>query len=145
MLSPALLAAIDRSSQEMGDASADDAVALALKSTTSRLRFGLGHRTHMRFDMAERQAHCAEYAQLFAAVFTRIARNKKLRATARVIRSDARLFGSTIDDPAWRDHDWVLVTAEPDRRWFVDPSFADTGLGWDVQSNVRAHASLPLR
>jgi hypothetical protein len=48
-------------------------------------------------------------------------------------------------DPAWRDHDWVLVVARTpsgERRLFVDPTLHDMGLGWDISASVE-RAGLP--
>jgi hypothetical protein len=122
----------------------EDAIDLALGITSSKLRFGLDHATSMRFDQAVREGHCVEYAQLFVSVLDRIARSATLRVTTWPVRSDTHALGRSLPWRAWRDHDWVLV-ADPasKERWFVDPSFHDMGLGWDVEANVSGKDALP--
>jgi len=122
----------------------EDAIDLALGITSSKLVFGLDHATSMRFDRAVREGHCVEYAQLFVSVLDRIARRATLRVTTWPLRSDAQALGQVLPWRAWRDHDWVLV-ADPisKKRWFVDPSFHDLGLGWDVEANVSGKDTLP--
>jgi hypothetical protein len=42
----------------------------------------------------------------------------------------------------WADHDWALIqdgTGDDARRWCVDPTMHDMGLGWDVSANVRGN------
>jgi hypothetical protein len=70
-----------------------EAIAAALEATRRHLRFGLQHPTDLRFEVAEREAHCQGYAQLFAALFDRLARRSGLEARAQPVRSGARLLG----------------------------------------------------
>jgi hypothetical protein len=125
-------------------ATIDDLVTFALRTTASALHFGLRHRTRLSFDEAEREGNCIEYAELFATVFNR--EHGNLDARAWVVRSDARIFGETMSDPAWKDHDWVLVVAHTPygmKRLYVDPTLYDMGLGWDVSRAVHGDVRLP--
>lgn len=137
-LSPELAASLEERIDEASLATASDVARFALGVTGAWLRFGLGHRTSVAFSAAKREANCVEYAQLFAAVFNRAAKRKHLAARASVIRSDARVFGMTLPSPSLRDHDWVIVEphAAGQTRLFVDPTFDDLGLGWDISRGV---------
>jgi hypothetical protein len=120
------------------------AVGLALSMTARKLRFSLRHTTSYRFDTSERPAHCGEYAQLYVSVLQRVLSVSGLRASVLAIRSDARAAGRALPWRQWRDHDWVLVVESGTaRRWFVDPSLHDMGLGWDVADNVSGKDLLP--
>jgi hypothetical protein len=145
ILSRDLALSVDSGARSAGANSVDDLVAFALATTSAKLHFGLKHRTRLVFDGAEREGNCVEYAELFASVFNR--ERGGIDARAWVVRSDATLFGQHVGDPAWKDHDWVLVVARtPDggRRWlFVDPALYDFGLGWDISGAVRGAAGLP--
>jgi hypothetical protein len=143
-LTPAFAKEIEALAVRLAPNRIEDAIDLALDVTSSKLVFGLDHTTSMRFDLAVREGHCVEYAQLFVAVLDRIARHALLRVTTWPLRSDAHALGRVLPWGAWRDHDWVLV-ADPvsKARWFVDPSFHDLGLGWDVEANVSGKDALP--
>jgi hypothetical protein len=122
----------------------DDLVAFALRTTASALHFGLQHRTRLSFDGAEREGNCVEYAELFASIVNREHGNVDARAW--VVRSDAKVLGTTMPDAAWKDHDWVLVvarTSEGAHRLYVDPTLYDMGLGWDISRAVRGDVRLP--
>jgi hypothetical protein len=113
-------------------------VAFALHETGSMLHFGLAHPTRLRFDATDREGNCVEYAELLATVLNR--ERAQLHARAWVVRSDARLLGHAIVDPAWKDHDWVLLvvhSTDGTRRLYVDPTLDDMGLGWDLSRAVR--------
>ncbi len=117
--------------------SIDQAIQAALAITGSILSFGMGHEARWHFDERERVAHCEEYAQLFAVLLGRILAKSGHNARGSILRSDTRILGRPIRRPGWRTHDWVrVVDTASKRRWCVDPSFADTGLGWDVSGNV---------
>lgn len=73
----------------------------------------------------------------------RLAARRHVAARAWPVRSQARLFGARVPMRGWTDHDWVLVVARDGHRWYVDPTLDDTGLGWDVTSNVRGTVSPP--
>jgi len=127
-------------------ATPDDLVAFALHATTNALHFGLRHPTHLTFDPEEREGNCVEYAELFASTLNR--EHGKVDAHAWVVRSDARVLGAKMSDPAWRDHDWVLVVVrgpEGPRRLYVDPTLYGMGLGWDIAGAVRGDVRVPAR
>lgn len=124
--------------------SVDALSSFALRETTSELHFGLSHRTSLAFDGAEREGNCVEYAELFASIFNRERRG--IDARAWVVRSDARLFGEPMRDPAFRDHDWVLVVVRTPKgveKRYIDPTFYDMGLGADVSGAVRGEVRVP--
>lgn len=124
--------------------SPDDLVALALRATSSALHFGLSHRTRLTFDGVEREGNCVEYAELFASIVNREQGRGNVRAW--VVRSDAAILGETSKNPAWKDHDWVLVvarTSEGTRRLYVDPTLYDMGLGWDISRAVLGDVRTP--
>jgi hypothetical protein len=122
----------------------DGLVAFGLSATADSLHFGLGHRTRISFDAAEREGNCVEYAELFATIVNR--ERGKVDARAWVVRSDARILGETARDPAWKDHDWVLVvvgTPAGMKRLYVDPTLYDMGLGWDISGAVHGDVRPP--
>ena len=45
------------------------------------------------------------------------------------------MFAVRVPMRGWSDHDWVLVEGSG-RRWYVDPTFDDMGLGWDLAGHV---------
>jgi hypothetical protein len=139
-LDAALVRRIDAALADARIEATEDAIAFALAQTGEVLRFGLDHPSRLRFGAEEREAHCVEYAHLFAAVLERAAAARGLRARAWVVHSgQARLFGWAVPLPGFQDHDWVLVVAEEGgqvRSYHVDPTFSDAWLGWDVQRNV---------
>lgn len=121
----------------MSVTSIDQAIQAALAITGSSLSFGMGHKARWHFDEHERVAHCEEYAQLFAVLLARILAKAGHKARVAILRSDTRILGRPVHRPGWRTHDWVrVVDTASKRRWCVDPSFADTGMGWDVSDNV---------
>jgi hypothetical protein len=132
-LSPALAAEAARELDVAADP--DDALRAALRLTGRHLHFGLGHRRSDAFGTDEREAHCVEYAHLAGALLSRWSRahGDALRVT--VVRSEARLFGRRVPMRGWADHDWVLLEGGG-RRWLVDPTFDDMGLGWDLEGHV---------
>ena len=137
-LGAALARDLDAEASKAKLSSAGDLVALSLRTTAGALHFGLGHRTRLSFDTSEREGNCVEYAELFATIYNR--ERGSLSARAWVVRSDARILGQTVPDPAWKDHDWVLVvvrTNDGDERIFVDPTLYDMGMGWDVSRAVK--------
>jgi hypothetical protein len=99
----------------------------------------------MSFSAAEREGNCIEYAHLFARVFDKAAAKAGLSARAYAVHSaQARIFGHAVPMRGWDDHDWVLIqdgTGDEARRWFVDPTMHDAGLGWDISPNVRGTVS----
>jgi hypothetical protein len=127
----------------------EDAIRFSLKQTSARLHFGLGHPTNLSFSAAEREANCIEYSHMFARVFGMAAEKGKLSARAYVVHSArAEVFGSVVPLPGMRDHDWVLVvddTSSENQLWFVDPTFDDALLGWDLKENVAGEVKPPSR
>jgi len=117
---------------------ADDALRLALKMTGNQLRFGLGHPTKFAFGADGRSGNCLEYSHLFVKIFEMTANRNKIAAKAYVVHSSrAEVFGRVLPFPGLRDHDWVVIVDNVDKRkLFVDPTFADAGLGWDLATNV---------
>jgi hypothetical protein len=99
----------------------------------------------MAFTGAEREGNCIEYSHLFARVFDKAAAKGGLGARAYAVHSaQARFFSKTLPMRGWGDHDWVLIQegSGPDaKRWFVDPTLHDFGLGWDISANVRGPVS----
>ena len=125
-------------------ATPDDLVAFALRVTAGALHFGLAHRTRLSFDSTDREGNCVEYAELFASIFNR--EHGTVDARAWVVRSDAKILGKTARDPAWKDHDWVLVVVRAPgeaKRLYVDPTLYDMGLGWDVSRAVTGDVRVP--
>lgn len=116
----------------------EEALRFSLKITGNQLRFGLGHPTKYAFGAETRSANCIEYAHLFVRIFDMAATRHKIKAKAYVVHSTrAEVFQRSLPFPGLRDHDWVLIVDNVDkRRWFVDPSFDDVGLGWDLETNV---------
>jgi hypothetical protein len=108
-----------------------------LRVTREHLHFGMAHRTSLHFGAAEREAHCIEYAHLWATVFNQQAQRRGVAATALVMRSDARLFGVRIERRGWSDHDWVRVRALDGRQWLVDPTLDDTVGQWNIGGQVQ--------
>ena len=117
----------------------------ALDVAASDLRFGLAHPTSLRFGVTEREGNCIEYAHLFATVFNRAAARKHVAARAWVVHSDARVLGQKLPVRGWGDHDWALVVpGDPrEKRLFVDPTFYDFGLDWDITSKVSGVVKIP--
>ena len=88
--------------------SVDELLHFALGVTGGDLRFGLEHKTTLKFGTKEREGNCIEYAHLFATVFNRAADRKHVAARAYVVHSDARVLGKRLSTPGLDDHDWVL-------------------------------------
>ncbi|APR83461.1 Hypothetical protein A7982_08810 [Minicystis rosea] len=120
--------------------SVEEAMDFALSASDKLLRFGLEHPTSMSFSASEREGNCIEYAHFFARVFDKAASKAGLSARAYAVHSEkARVFGKTMPLRGWDNHDWVLIqegNGEDARRWFVDPTLHDMGLGWDISTNV---------
>jgi hypothetical protein len=109
----------------------------ALELTARTLHFGLGHRTSSRFD-EEREGHCVEYAELFAALFNGIADGSNASSHARVVRSaPASIWSVQLPGRSFRDHDYDLVSTPGEADRFIDPTFYDVLLGRSLSSNVR--------
>ena len=125
--------------------STDDALQLALRVTGEHLHFGLGHSTRLVFDGQEREANCIEYAHLFATVFRSAATRSGIGATAYVVHSaHARVYGMRVPLNGFGDHDWVFVVDRDGRRFYVDPTLFDAGLGWDVSGSVRGQVAVAM-
>jgi hypothetical protein len=124
-------------------------IEFALDQTAQHLHFGLGHRTTLAFSPSEREGNCIEYSHLFAKIFEAGAEASGVRATSYVVNSGrARLMGMAIPRRGWSDHDWVLVIERDAAgaelaRHFIDPSFYDTALGWDIRRSVIGPVSVP--
>ena len=145
-LSSELRARLDAARRAEPPASADALVEFALAQTAIQLHFGLDHVTSLRFDEAEREGHCVEYAELFVAILQHA--RGALDVQAWVVRSDARILGRTIPDPAFREHDWVLVRAREGgttRLLYLDPTFSDMGLAADLSRAVDGDVQVPAR
>jgi hypothetical protein len=125
--------------------SVEQAIAFANAEAGRTFGFGLGHRTTLKVATEPREANCIEYAHLFAYAFDEAASQAHLPARAYVVHSaEARLFGRKVPLRGWGDHDWVLVEdRDAGRSWYVDPTLADFGLGWDVSANVRGAVAAP--
>jgi hypothetical protein len=136
---------LDTQIKEATIGSVAELVRFSLRVTGSDLHFGLEHRTTLTFGTMEREGNCVEYAHLFATVFNRAAERKQIAARAYVVRSDARVLGMTVPGRGLGDHDWVLVVPTPAReqRLFVDPTFYDLGLDWDISRQVTGTVRAP--
>jgi hypothetical protein len=136
---------VDKRLDEAEVTSVDALVRLSLDIAGADLRFGLDHATTLRFGSKEREGNCVEYAHLFATVFNRGAVKKRLVARAYVVRSDARVLGQRLSSPAFVDHDWVLIVPNVAgaKRSFVDPTFYDLGLGWDITRSIAGDVRTP--
>lgn len=137
-LSPALIKKIDTQKTNAKIATPKDLIAFGLAVTSSSLHFGLSHHTQRSFDETEREGNCVEYAELFAATVNR--EHGNVDAHAYVVRSDAKILGTTMKNPAWKDHDWVLLVVNDgakSSRFYVDPTLYDMGLGWNISSAVQ--------
>jgi hypothetical protein len=139
--------AVDASLTKAPPESVEAAMDMALSASDKLLRFGLDHATSTSFAAAEREGNCIEYAQLFARVFDRAAQKGKLDARAYVVHSaKAEVLGRALPFRGWGDHDWVIIqegSGADARRWYVDPTMHDAGLGWDISTNVRGVVKLP--
>jgi hypothetical protein len=146
-LDDTLRRAVDASLEKANIASVADARDWALSVTDKLLRFGLDHPTNLSFTASEREAHCVEYAHLFARIFERAVAKAGLAARVWVVHSGkARLFGQKVPWKGWDDHDWVLIedrTGGEVRRLHVDPTLHDAGLGWDVGASVKGAVTTP--
>ena len=116
----------------------EEALRFSLKVTGNHLRFGLGHPTKYAFGAEPRAGNCIEYAHMFVRVFEMTAIRGKIAAKAYVVHSThAEVFGRVLPLPGLKDHDWVVIVDNGNKRqWFVDPTFDDTWLGWDLETNV---------
>jgi hypothetical protein len=133
-VSPKLLAEIDAAAPAV--ATVADARAVALRITGAHLHFGLSHPTTLAFDVGERERNCIEYAHLFARVFDQLASKAGISARAYAVHSTkARVFGIKVPLRGFEDHDWALIDGGA-TRIYVDASFYDAGMGWDLASNV---------
>jgi hypothetical protein len=116
----------------------EEALRFSLKLTGNTLCFGLGHPTKYAFGAEPRSGNCIEYAHLFVRVFEMAAIRGKIAAKAYVVHSSrAEVFERALPLPGLRDHDWVVIVDNVDKRqWFVDPTFDDAWLGWDLTTNI---------
>ncbi len=137
--------AVDAKINDAKIGSVEQLVRFILDVTAADLHFGLEHKTTLAFGAKEREGNCVEYAHLFATVFNRAAERKQIAARAYVVRSDARVLGRKLSDPALADHDWVLVVpkAAGAQRLFVDPTLYDFGLDWDISRSVSGDVRAP--
>jgi hypothetical protein len=124
--------------------SSADARDFALSFAAGRLHFGLSHSTNRLFSMREREGNCIEYAELTAAVFERVARAKRLEARAWVVHSEQpRVLGMKVPLRGFDGHDWVLIDSRSSaERYYVDPTFYDSGLDWDLSGAIRGRVPL---
>jgi hypothetical protein len=139
--------AVDASIVKAAPDSVESAMDVALAVSDKILHFGLDHPTSFSFAAAEREGNCIEYAHLFARVFDKAAAKSKLDARAFVVHSaKAEVLGHKLPFRGFEDHDWVLIqegSGDDARRWYVDPTMHDAGLGWDISTNVRGAVKLP--
>jgi hypothetical protein len=147
VLDKALERAVDASLARASIESVEGAIDFSLAASDKLLHFGLAHPTTMSFAAAEREGNCIEYAHLFAKVFEKAAARAKLDARVWVVHSaKAEVLGRTVPMKGWGDHDWVLIqegSGDGARRFFVDPTLHDVGLGWDIAANVEGTVKLP--
>ncbi len=147
VLDRALERAFDASVAKADPSSVEEAMDISLAASDRILHFGLKHPTSMSFAAAEREGNCTEYAHLFARVFDRAAARAKLDARAYVVHSSkAEVLGHKLPWKGFEDHDWVLIqqgSGEDAKRWYVDPTMHDAGLGWDISGAVQGTVKLP--
>jgi hypothetical protein len=147
VLDKALERAVDASLARASIDSVEAALDFSLGASDKLLHFGLAHPTSMAFAAVEREGNCIEYAHLFAKVFEKAAVRAKLDARVWVVHSaKAELLGRAVPMKGWEDHDWVLIqegSGDEARRYFVDPTLHDIGLGWDIAANVEGAVKLP--
>jgi hypothetical protein len=147
VLDKALDRAVEASLAKAPLESVESAMDFSLAASDRLLHFGLGHTQSLSFAAAEREGNCIEYAHLFARIFDEAAQRGKLDARAWVVHSaKAELFGRKVPLPGWGDHDWVLIqqgSGEDARRFYVDPTLHDAGLGWDISGSVRGAVKVP--
>ncbi len=121
----------------------------SLAVTDKLLHFGLEHPTSLSFAKPpSARATASSTRTLFARVFDKAAaQGQARRPRAYVVHSaKAEVLGRKLPFRGFEDHDWVLIqegTGEDARRWFVDPTMHDAGLGWDISANVRGAVKLP--
>jgi hypothetical protein len=149
VLDKALETAIDSALEKSTLATVEEAMDFSLSASDKLLHFGLEHATSMAFSATEREGNCIEYAHLFARVFDKAAQKAGLGARAFPVHSaGARIFGRQVPLRGWEDHDWVLIqvgSGEGARRWYVDPTMHDAGLGWDISANVRGPVTAEIK
>jgi len=147
VLDKALDRAVDASIAKAEIDSVESAMDIALSASDRILHFGLQHPTSLSFAAAEREGNCIEYAHLFARVFDRAAARAKLDARAWVVHSGkAVVLGHKLPFKGFEDHDWVLIqegSGDGAKRWYVDPTMHDAGLGWDISGAVQGTVKLP--
>lgn len=140
LLEPALNRKIDRLATSREVDSPRKALDLALELTSQSLRYSSEPSARYDFGLQEAAGNDAAYAQLFVAVFNRIADGRQLKARARAVRSSSpTVFGFRVPKPAPSQHDWVMVQPSHGtaaESWFVDPTFHDALLGWGIEGNV---------
>jgi hypothetical protein len=140
--------AVDATLAKAAPDTVEAAMDVSLSISDKILHFGLDHPQSLSFAAAEREGNCVEYAHLFARVFDKAAALGKLDARAYVVHSaKAEVFGHKLPFRGWGDHDWVIIqqgAGDDARRWYVDPTMHDAGLGWDISSNVHGTVKLPL-
>ncbi len=139
--------AVDATLASAAPDSVESAMDVSLSVSDKILHFGLGHTQSLSFAAASREGNCVEYAHLFARVFDRAAARAKLDARAFVVHSGkAEVLGHKVPFRGFEDHDWVLIqegSGDDARRWYVDPTMHDAGLGWDISASVRGTVKLP--
>jgi hypothetical protein len=139
--------AVDATLAKAAPDSVESAMDVSLSVSDKILHFGLDHPQSLSFAAASREGNCVEYAHLFARVFDRAAARAKLDARAYVVHSGkAEVLGHKLPFRGFEDHDWVLIqegSGDDARRWYVDPTMHDAGLGWDVSASVRGTVKLP--
>lgn len=139
--------AIDTALEKTSILTVEEAMDFALSASDKLLHFGLDHSTSMAFSASDREGNCIEYAHLFARVFDKAAQKGGLAARAYAVHSEkAQVFGRALPLKGFGDHDWALIqdgSGDDAKRWFVDPSMHDAGLGWDISANVKGTVGAP--
>lgn len=125
-----------------------DAISFSLRQTGNLLYFGLKHTTSYAFTDLAREGNCIEYAHLFCRVFSAVVSKKALKASTYVVHSaNAKVAGQKLAAKGWGDHDWAIVQdntiAGKPKKYYIDPTLFDAGLGWDIESNVVGDVVLP--
>lgn len=139
-LSHELQVAIQQATEGKTPGDLHSVIALSNQVTGRYLHFGLSHPTRLHFDIKPREGNCIEYSTLFASVFNQLARWAKLQGVASLVHSDeARIFGKRLPWRGWGDHDWVVIEGKGTPPQYVDPTFADYWLGWNLDGNVEGN------
>lgn len=120
----------------------EDAIGYSLEFTSKSLEFRMDYFSgkkgggYYRFPAQEvKRTDCIDYSFLFGRTLEYVCKTEGIEnIQIEIKRSDnAELFGKRIDS-----HDWVKVTDTKNNLvWEIDPTFADYGLGSNIEKIVK--------